>query len=159
MRVTAGRQRVSAIGRVAKSGLDIVPAKKNRGGRATIDGYAKINFKPWKRDRDMGKDELFPPDEFLTSLGVWCRTAYAIMLRSRSELIAGYREIGDFRRIDEAMTGLSDTAERLKLVANMVETAYHRMLASGAAAVQGVKFKSVDDKPARSGRKTRKARR
>jgi hypothetical protein len=121
-----------------------------RGGKpATLDDYAKIDFKPWKNSPGMRKGELFPSNEFLANLGVSCRLAYAIMLRNRDELIASYGMVEE-RHADELMRNLFDTSEQLKAVREMVRSAYHRMLASGAAAhKQGVKFKGVDDKPAR----------
>jgi hypothetical protein len=139
----------SAITRVVKSGLDLVPSKKFRGKRATMSDYARIDFKPWKREPDMGKTELFPSDEALTSLGVSGRIAYAIMLKSREDLIASHGKL-DHAVVDQMMANLSDATERLKEIAHMVEAAYIRMLASAAAASkQGLKFKGVDDKPAR----------
>ena len=48
------------------------------------------------------------------------------------------------RLVDEMMAGLADTAERLKEIAQMVEGAYARTIASATAAVaQGVKFKGL----------------
>jgi hypothetical protein len=138
----------SAITRVVKSGLELVPTKKTRGKLATMSDYAKAEFKPWKREPGMGKDELLPSDEALTSFGVSCRIAYAIMLRSREELIASHGKI-DHADVDKMMANLSDATERFKELAFMIDQAYHRVLASAAAALkQGVKFKGVDDKPA-----------
>jgi hypothetical protein len=91
----------------------------------------------------MGKTELFPSDETLTSLGVTCRIAYAIM-RSRDDLIASHGKL-DHAVVDKMMVGLADAAERLKAIAHMAEAAYIRVLASAAAAhKQGVKFKGVE---------------
>jgi hypothetical protein len=75
--------------------------------------------------------------------------AYAIMLLTREDLIASHGKL-DQAIVDKMMAELTDAAEHLKGIAHMVETAYIRTLASAAAAYkQGVKFKGVDDKPAR----------
>jgi hypothetical protein len=148
----------SAITRVVKSGLDLVPTKKFRGKRATMSDYAKIDFKPWKREPGMGKDELFPSDEALTHLGVSCRIAYATMLMTREDLIAMHGKL-DPAVADQMMANLSDATERLKEIAHMTEVAYARVLASAAAALkQGVKFKGVDDRPSRRARRKGLAR-
>jgi hypothetical protein len=139
----------SAITRVVKSGLDLVPTKKFRGKPATMSDYAKVDFKPWNREPGMGKTELFPSDEALTNLGVSYRIAYATMLMTREDLIAMHGSL-DPAVADQMMANLSDATERLKEIAHMTEAAYARVLASAAAAYkQGVKFKGVDDKPAR----------
>jgi hypothetical protein len=148
----------SAITRVVKSGLDLVPTKKFRGKRATMSDYAKIDFKPWKREPGMGKTELFPSDKALAHLGVSCRIAHATMLMTREDLIAMHGKL-DHAITDQMMANLSDATERLKEIAHMTEAAYARVLASAAAAYkQGVKFKGVNVKPARSGKRTKKSR-
>ena len=115
----------SAISSVEKSGFDLVPTRKLRGKPATMRDYARIDFKPWKREPGMGKTELFPTDETLTSLGVTCRIACAIMLRSRDDLIASHGKL-DHAVVDKMMVGLADAAERLKAIAHMAEAAYIR---------------------------------
>jgi hypothetical protein len=139
----------SAITRVVKSGLDLVPKKKFRGKRATMSDYAKVDFKPWKRGPHMKEDELFPSNEKMAELGVTCRMAYGVMLRTREQLIEAHGKL-HLAAIEQMMSRLPEAAETLKAIAHMVEIADLRFLASAAAAVkQGVKFKGVDDKPAR----------
>src|ERR1700688_4477963 len=108
----------SAITRVVKSGLDLVPSQKFRGKRATMSDYAKIDFKPWKREPGMGKTELFPSDEALTSLGVSSRIAHATMLMTREDLIAMHGKL-DHAHVDKMMANLADATERLKEIAHM----------------------------------------
>jgi hypothetical protein len=91
----------------------------------------------------------------MADLGVTCRMAYAIMLRTREQMIEAHGDL-DHAVLDQMMTRLAETGETLKAIAHMVEIADLRFLASLAAAYkQGVKFKGVDDKPARSGKRTR----
>jgi hypothetical protein len=114
-----------------------------------MSDYAKVDFKPWKRLPDMKEEELAPSNEFLISLGLPCRMAYAIMLLTREDLIASHGKL-DHAVVDKMMAELLNAGERLKEIAHMAEAAYVRVLASAAAAYkQGVKFKGVDDKPAR----------
>jgi hypothetical protein len=149
-RRTASKARLkSAVSKVLKSGLDLVPTRKPRGKPATMSGLAKLDFKPWKREPDMREGELAPSNEFITSLGTSGRMAYAIMLLTREHLIALHGKV-DHGDVDKMMADLTDTAERLKEIAHMVEVAHLRVLASLAAAYKrGVKFKGVDYEPAR----------
>ena len=139
----------SAISLVEMSGLDLVPTRKRHGKPATMRDYATIDFSPWTREPGMKKNELLPSDETVNRLAVSCRIAYATMLKSREDLIAMHGK-ANHELVDELMADLADTAERLKELAEMVEGAYARVLASAAAAhTQGIKFKGVNDKPAR----------
>ena len=139
----------SAVSLVEMSGLDLVPTRKSRGKPATMRDYAKIDFSPWTREPGMKKNELFPSDEKVNRLAVSCRIAYATMLKSREDLIAMHGK-ANHGLIDEFVANLVDTAERLKVLTEMVEGAFARVLASAAAAyTQGIKFKGVNDKPAR----------
>jgi hypothetical protein len=81
----------SAVSRVVKSGVDLVPTKKSRGKFGTMSDYAKIDFKPWKREPGMKEGGLIPSNELLTRLGVSCRLAYGIMMLTREKLIASHR--------------------------------------------------------------------
>jgi hypothetical protein len=134
------------------SGFELVPAgrgKLRRGKPATLRQFAKIDFKPWKREPGMRKEEFFPSSSMLDDHGVTCRMAYAIMLMSRDELIAMHSKI-DHEHVDEMMGNLTETSEFLKEVAHMVEAAYVRVLASASAAlVQNRPFKGVTDTRAR----------
>jgi hypothetical protein len=113
-----------------------------------MSDYAKADFKPWKREPNMREDELFPSNEKMAELGVTCRLAYGIMLRTREQLIEAHGEL-DHAAIDQIMTRLAQTGETLKAIAHMVEIADLRFLASAAAAYEQGVFKGVDDKPAR----------
>jgi hypothetical protein len=139
----------SAVSRVQKSGFDLVPSRKRRGKSAKLRDFAKIDWKPWRRTPDMRPTELMPSRETTDHIGVGCRVAYGIMLRTRAQLVAVHGEV-EHEHVDEIMGHLAETEEWLKATAHMVEVAYLRVLASAAAAhTQGIKFKGVDYKPAR----------
>jgi hypothetical protein len=139
----------SAVSRVQKSGFDLVPSRKRRCKSAKLRDFAKIDWKPWRRTPDMRPTELMPSRETTDHIGVGCRVAYGIMLRTRAQLVAMHGEV-EHEHVDEIMGHLAETEEWLKATAHMVEVAYLRVLASAAAAhIQGIKFKRVDYKPAR----------
>ena len=139
----------SAVSRVQKSGFDLVPSRKRRGKSAKLRDLAKIDWKPWRRTPDMKPTELRPSYETTDHIGVGCRVAYGIMLRTRAQLVAMHGKV-KHEHVDEMMAHLAETEEWLKATAHMVEAAYVRVLASAAAAhTQGIKFKGVDYKPAR----------
>jgi hypothetical protein len=141
--------KISAVSRVPKSGFDLVPTRKRRGKAAKFRDFAKIDWKPWRRTRDMKPIELKPSREITDHIGVGCRLASGVMLRTRGRLVAIHGEI-EHEHVDQMMAHLCETAEWLKATTHMVEAAYVRVLASAAAAhTQGVKFKGVDYKPAR----------
>jgi hypothetical protein len=145
------KPRLSAVSRVKLSGFDLVPTRKRPGKRATIRDLSKIDFKPWKRERGMGKTELFPASGLVDKHAVTCRMAYALMLQSRSDLIAMHEKIAH-EGIDELMGELAATEEFLKSAAHMVKSAYMRVLVSASVAVvQNRPFKGVNDKPDRKG--------
>ncbi len=134
----------SAVSRVQKSGFDLVPSRKRRGKSAKLRDFAKIDWKPWRRTLDMKPTELMPSREMTDHIGIGCRVAYGVMLRTRAQLIAMHAKI-DHARVDEMMGHLAETEEWLKATAKMVEMAYARVLASAAAAhTKGIKFKGVD---------------
>jgi hypothetical protein len=126
--------KVSAVSRVIKSGFDLVPTRKSTGKRASISDYANMDFKPWKREPGMRKNELFPSLELIDRHAVACRAAYASMLMSRDEMIASVRRT-DQEQLDTIMAIFAEASEFLKTNAFMVESAYMRMLASAAAAM------------------------
>jgi hypothetical protein len=139
----------SAVSHIQKSGLDLVPVRKGSGKVATMRNYAKIDFKPWKRDPSMKKGEMIPSHDVISNHGVTCRIAYGFMLMTRDEMIDMHRTI-DHDKVDEIMAHLADTGEFLKATAFMVEMAYLRVLASASAArIRRRPFKGVNDKPAR----------
>jgi hypothetical protein len=139
----------SAVSRVQKSGFDLVRSKKRRGTSAKLRDFAKIDWRPWRRTPDMRPTELMPSREMTDRIGIGCRLAYGLMLRTRNQLIAMHGEV-EHEHVDEMMGHLAETEEWLKATARMVEMAYLRVLASAAAAyTKGIKFKGVNDKPAR----------
>jgi hypothetical protein len=111
--------------------------------------YAKIDFKPWKREPGMRKGELFPSPEAMANHAITCRIAYGFVLMTRDKMIDMHSRI-DHDKVDEIMAHLADTGEFLKATAQMVEIAYQRVLASASAArIRRHPFKGVNDKPAR----------
>src|SRR5258705_8929559 len=138
------KRKLSAVSNVKKSGLDLVPTRKSRGKPATMRDYAKIDFKPWKRDPGMKDGEMFPSHDVIAEHGVTCRIAYGLMLMTRHKMIDMHSRI-DHDKIDEVMANLVATGEFMKATAQMVESAYQRVLASAAAAhTKGIKFKGAD---------------
>jgi hypothetical protein len=128
----------SAVSSVQKSGFDLVLSGKRRGRPAKLRDYAKIKWKPWRRTPDMKPDELLPSREMTDRIGVVCRLAYGVMLRTRQQLIATHSN-AENEHIDQMMAHLAETGEWLKGMAYMVEAAYLRVLASAAAAhIKGV---------------------
>jgi hypothetical protein len=143
------KRKVSAVSKVKKSGFDVVPSRKRRGKPAKLSDFAKIDWKPWRRTSDMRPTELMPSSEQTDNIGIGCRVAYGLMLRTRAQLIAMHGTT-DHGHIDQMMAHLCDTAEWLKATAQMVEIAYQRVLASASAArIRRRPFKGVNDKPAR----------
>jgi hypothetical protein len=143
------KRKGSAVSRVPKSGFDLVVSKKRRDKSAKLRDFAKIDWKPWRRTAGMRPTELIPSPETTNEIGLGCRVAYGVMLRTRKQLIAMHGNMVH-EHVDEMMAHLLGTAEWLKATARMVEMASLRVLASAAAAhIQGIKFKGVDKKPAR----------
>ena len=143
------KAKLSRVSEVQRCGLDLVPTRKRSGKPATMRDYAKIDFKPWKRDPDMRKGEMIPSHEVISNHGVTCRIAYGLMLLTREKMIDMHSTL-DHDKVDEIMAHLVDTGEFLKANAQMVESAYQRVLVSASAArIQRRPFKGVNDKPAR----------
>jgi hypothetical protein len=139
------KPKLSAVSSVPKSGFDLVPTRKSRGKAATIEDFAKVVWKPWRRTPGMRPTELMPSSKTIDHIGIGCRLAYSIMLRTRAQLVAMHANL-DHEKVDELMGHLAEAEEWLKATARMVEMAYLRVLASAAAAhVQGIKFNGRDD--------------
>jgi hypothetical protein len=81
----------------------------------------------------MKPTELKPSREMTDLIGIGCRLAYGVMLRTRAQLVAMHGEI-EHKHVDQMMAHLCETAEWLKATTHMVESAYMRVLASAAAA-------------------------
>lgn len=128
----------SAVSESYSSGLELVPKKPTRGKVASMRDYAKIKFEPWTKEEG---EALVPGREVMDNLGFWSRAAYALMLRSKEQLVQSHGEM-EHELIDSLMGGLADTVEKLKALAQMVEQAYIRVLVSASAfSVAGGKFK------------------
>ena len=139
----------SAVSLVEISGLDLVPTRKRRGKPATMRDYATIDFKPWPQAPGKGPTEFIPSEDAWKFHGITCRTAHAICLKTREDLIAMHGK-AEHETVDAMMAGFLETGEALKELVQMCDAAYARVLASAAAAHKaGVKFKFADGKPAR----------
>ena len=80
----------------------------------------------------MRPGELIPSDETLTACAVPSRMAYAVMLQTKEELIKMHGTV-DHEHVDQMMAQLTQSAETLKGITCMLETAYLRLLASASA--------------------------
>jgi hypothetical protein len=117
-----------------ESGYDLTPKKKQTGKLASVQDYAKVDWKPWKRSPDMQPGELFPPDKIMRDMGITARLAYGVMLRTRDELIGMYKNV-DLDAIDEMMTCFGTCSEQLKTIVSMIDAAHARVLAAASAHV------------------------
>lgn len=134
--------RKSAVKDSYSSGLELVPKRPTKGKVATMRDFAKIDFQAWTKEKG---EELVPGADTMNTLGFWSRAAYAIMCRTKEQLVQSHSEM-EHELVDNLMGGLADTGEKLKALAHMVETAYVRILASASAhSVAGGKFKGVHD--------------
>jgi hypothetical protein len=133
----------SAVESVEKIGYDLVKTRPAKGKLATVRDYAKVTWEPWTREKGMAAGELIPSNERLLEFGVPCRMAYAVMLRTRAELIESHGKV-DHSQVDEMVACFADTSEMLKGLVLMLDTAYLRVLASAAAFhAKGGKFPGV----------------
>jgi hypothetical protein len=139
----AQEARKSAMQSVQRCGYDLVPHRKSRGKPATWRDIAKLDFTPLTRTADMKPNELIPADATLQSCGVPARLAYAVMLRTREELIEMHGKL-DHDYVDKMCASFAGTAETLKAIVAMLDAAYLRVLASASARiVRKGKFKGV----------------
>jgi hypothetical protein len=150
--MTARSQKRSALSHIPRSRLALVPAKRRKGRGSTIDErideFAKIDWKPWKRPRALGRG-FYPTPKDMHYHAVTCRIAHGVMLRTRDQLIQSYSEL-ERGNVDQLLAGLPQTAEWLKEMAAMVESAHIRMLAAACTAhKQGTLFAGEKKKRAR----------
>lgn len=117
----------SKMSDVVRSGFDLVPHRKVR-RVASAAHYARVTWKPWK---DVG-ESLIPDRETAQVLATNSRIAHAVMLRSKRQLMAGNKQLGE-EKLDEVLASLFQTAENFKQLAHLVETAVTRMIAAEAA--------------------------
>jgi hypothetical protein len=125
---------------VRHSGFELVAKRPRKGKLATEADIAKLDWKPWKQPRD-GK--LIPSDLDFARCGVPARMAFAVMLRTRDDLIGSHSKV-EHTIVDKMMANFAETAEWLKSIVAMIDLAYMRVLASAAAYnARGGKFKGV----------------
>jgi hypothetical protein len=131
----------SAVSKVQMSGLQLVRKRKSRGRRATMRDLAKLNWEPWERT-----DKPGPSAETMNYLGFYSRVSAVIMTQTKAELMEIHTKL-EHEEIDKMVAGLIDTAEMLKGLASVAESAYLRTLASASAHyLTGEKFKGAQNR-------------
>jgi len=146
-------KRKSALVGIKRSGLDLVPSTKTpKDEFATQDQYAKIKFRAWKKT----KTAMNALGAGWHDRGITARFAYATMLMSRKKMVEFHAET-DHEQVDQLLASFIDTAEFLKYVVRMMESAQTRLVATGCAAVeqgvlgdgkQPVRFEGIRTAPA-----------
>ena len=132
------KARASAIRSIYKSGLELVPKRRCKGKSASTRDYAKVNFKPWSKPSD---GELFPSPEMMLEAGMSARIAHALTCKSKAELIDMHGRL-THETMDATMAALTESAEHLKAIAQMIDVAGTRLLvAASARYVAGQPFK------------------
>lgn len=92
--------------------------------------FAAIKFKAWA---PVGpQNQPIPSSRMMDQVTISSRLAYALMLKSKAELVAMHSGM-DPEIHNEMLTGLQETAERLKEMASLVDQAIHRLCVSGTA--------------------------
>jgi hypothetical protein len=97
---------------------------------ASLKEFAAVEFKPWAPQPD-GK--MLPSTEVMNQIGISARLAYAIMLRTKEQLMDMRKEIGD-KTLNKLMSGLQADQEIAKELLTLMRTAELRMLSAFAAA-------------------------
>jgi len=115
------------IDKVQMSGLALAQKRKAHGRLASVRDFAKADWEPWEHDPTPG-----PSAEKMNSLGFYCRTAAAIMARTKTQLVESQDSM-NVEETDKLAAGLMDTAETLKAMASVTETAYLRLMCATAA--------------------------
>lgn len=124
--------RKSAVASARQSGLQLVPKERvPKEELATPEGIAVLDWKPWKRDKSLAKGQLWPSDKEMINTAVAARMSYGIMLMEKDALVAMHGKV-EHKHVDAMMGQMMDSAEMLKAVAHMIETAYLRVLASAS---------------------------
>jgi hypothetical protein len=100
---------------------------------AKLRAYAKLDWVPWTQDSR--SDALFPSDESMCAAAEVSRTAYSIMHLTKDQLVKIHNAEA-FAGFEETVANLATTAEMLKAVAQMIEGARGRMLASACACLE-----------------------
>jgi hypothetical protein len=105
------------------------PARK-RSKFASLKDFAAVEFQPWTRRPD-GK--MLPSAELMKQIGISARLAYAILLRTKAELMDMRKQVGD-EALDEVMNGMQADREAAKELVKMMEAAQLRMISAVASA-------------------------
>jgi hypothetical protein len=107
--------------------------RKKSAHSAKLRAYAKLDWVPWTQDNS--SEALFPSDESMCLAAEVSRTAYSIMHLSKDQLVKIHNAQA-FDGFEETVANLATTAEMLRAVAQMIEGARGRMLASASACLQ-----------------------
>ena len=99
---------------------------------AVLSEYAKLDWKPWTQG---SPPELFPSDDSMTAAAEASRTAYSIMHLTKDQLIKIHNGEG-FEGFEETLASLDGTAKVLRALADMIECAHGRMIASACACLK-----------------------
>jgi|HubBroStandDraft_6_1064221.scaffolds.fasta_scaffold268357_1 hypothetical protein len=100
---------------------------------AKLRAYAKLDWVPWTQDNS--SEAPFPSDESMCVAAEVSRTAYSIMHLTKDQLVK-IHSAQAFDGFEETVANLETTAEMLRAVAQMIEGARGRMLASACACLQ-----------------------
>jgi hypothetical protein len=146
-------KRKSALVGIKRSGLDLVPSTKTpKDELATQDQCAKVKFRAWKKT----ETAMNALGAGWHDRGIAARFAYATMCMSRKQMIELHAET-DHEQVDQLLASFLETAEFLKYVVRMMESAQLRLIATGCAAVeqgvlgdgkQPVRFEGIRTAPA-----------
>lgn len=124
--------RKSAVESARQSGLELVRKEKvAKKDLATPEQIAALDWKPWKRDKSLGKTGLWPSDKEMVNCAIAARMSYAVMLMEKKALVKMHGKV-EHKHLDAMMGQMMDSAEMLKGVASMIEGAYMRVLASAS---------------------------
>ena len=100
---------------------------------AVLSEYAKLDWNPWTQDSP--PESLFPSDHSMSAAAEASRTAYSIMHLTKDQLIKIHNREG-FEGFEETLANLDGTAKVLRAVADMIECAHGRMIASACACLK-----------------------
>jgi hypothetical protein len=122
---------MTQMSEVRYSNLTLAPRTKRKGRPISDRAFASLDFEAWE---PIGNNEPTPSSSMMDHIIVQSRLAHVIMLKSKNELIAMFRQPEmDVDTADEMMGDLLDAGERLKELTAMVEEAYRRMQVAGTS--------------------------
>ena len=141
LRVVAGKDRTATLKKlIAASGVplgdfELKPRSEQTQPKDIVTAceLAAMDFTPWKMDHPPGQPG--PSAKTMHHLGVSARTAAALVERSKSELISLWRDTpnDEAEALFEMMDSLQESAEIIKSLAAMVQTAHLRLLVAAHA--------------------------